>query len=284
MVAEHWLLLRLNWAHWHWRKRKTATSWQVWWQGGTLGRLELASESLCFIVQSRSTESVLRCWVSKITITDDALDRLQADTTDLVDTELVKFSRHLHYLLTQITSESARLVVRGNTELPGFEFWRLLARRFSLPGTALDISLLTRVLGFKFRRDHFEQDYSEWETLKARYERQSGSALPDSILVATVLSKTTGALQQHLRLNVRSLDTYETVRTVITAYYQSRHVTGFRSLSDIGPAPMDVGAKAVHPRKRNEGKRKMVPPKDEENCPSLGPLKGKSKERGKAPL
>ena len=138
-------------------------------------------------------------------ITDDALERLEADTTELVDTELVKFSRQLHYLLTQITSESARLVVRGNTELNGFESWRLLARRFSLPGTALDISLLTRVLEFKFRPDHFEQDYSEWETLKARYERQSGSALPDSILVATLLSKTTGALQQHLRLNVRSL-------------------------------------------------------------------------------
>ena len=112
-------------------------------------------------------------------ITDSALERLEADTTEL-GTEIVKFSRQLHYLLTQITSESARLVVRGNTELNG-----LLARRFSLPGTALDISLLTRVLEFKFRPDHFEQDYSEWETLKARYERQSGSALPDSILVAT---------------------------------------------------------------------------------------------------
>ena len=36
---------------------------------------------------------------------------------------------------------------------------------------------------------------------------------------------------------MRSLETYETVRNVITAYYQSRHVTGFRSLSDTGPAP-----------------------------------------------
>ena len=99
----------------------------------------------------------------------------------------------------------------------GFESWRLLARRFSLPGTALDISLLTRVLEFKFRTEQFEQDFSEWETLKARYERQSGTAL-HSILVATLLNKTSGTLQQHLRLNVRSLDTYETVRNVITAY------------------------------------------------------------------
>ena len=149
--------------------------------------------------------------VATAQITDEALERLEANETELVDTELVKFSRQLHYLLTQITSESARLVVRGNVEMNGFESWRLLARRFSLPGAALDISLLTRVLEFKFRNDQFEQDFSEWETLKARYERQSGTALPDSILVATLLNKTnktSGTLQQHLRLKVRSLDTY----------------------------------------------------------------------------
>ena len=160
----------------------------------------------------------------------------------------------------------------------------LTAKRFSLPGTALDISVLTRVLEFKFRPDQFEQGYSEWETLKARYERQSGSSLPDSILVATLLSKTTGALQQHLRLNVRSLGTYDTVRNVITAYHRSRHVTGFRSLSDTGPAPMDIGAmwqrkgmkggrgKGLHWKGKGRGK------------PSpFGPLKGKGKGRGKCP-
>ena len=169
----------------------------------------------------------------------------------------------MHYLLTQTTSESARLVVRGNIELNGFESWRLPAKRFSLPGTALDISLLTRVLEFKFRADQFEQDYSEWETLKARYEGQSGSALPASILVATLLRKTTGAVQPHLRLNVWSLDTYDTVRNVITAYYPSRHVTGFRSLSDTGPAPMDIGAmwqrKGMEGGRKRQRKRKTVP-------------------------
>ena len=133
------------------------------------------------------------------------------------------------------------MVVRGNVELNGFETWRLLARRFSLPRTALDISLLTRVLEFRFRSDHFEQDFSEWETLKARYERQAGAPLPDNILVATLLNRTTGPLQQHLRLNVRTMDTYEAVREVITAYYQSRHVLNYRT-DPTGPAPMDVGA------------------------------------------
>ena len=63
--------------------------------------------------------------VATIPSTDDALEQ-----TELVDTEVMKFSRQWHYLLTPITSESARLVVRGNTELNGFESWRLLAKRF----------------------------------------------------------------------------------------------------------------------------------------------------------
>ena len=77
--------------------------------------------------------------VATAPITDDAREHCAAATTELEDTELLKFSRQLHYLLTQITNESARLVVRRNTELNGFESWRLLAKRFSPPGTALDI-------------------------------------------------------------------------------------------------------------------------------------------------
>ena len=63
-----------------------------------------------------------------------------------------------------------------------------------------------KVLEFRFRPNHSEQDYSEWETLKARYEKQTGAALPDNILVATLLNRTTPLQQHHLRLNVRTMD------------------------------------------------------------------------------
>ena len=210
-------------------------------------------------------------------ITDERLASLEAENPQFVDAGLIRFSRQLHYLLAQLTTESARLVVRGNVDLNGFETWRLLSRRFSLPRTALDISLLTKVLEFRFRPDHFEQDYSEWETLKARYERQAGAPLPDNVLVATLLNKTSGALQQHLRLNVRTMDAYDTVREVITAYYQSRHVANFRSTDTGGPAPMDVGALwrkggrgKMGPHWKGKGRGKMSP---------FGTLKGKG--RGK---
>ena len=194
------------------------------------------------LFKAEATEVMEGAETARNPITDELLERMQRDNARFVDAGLVRFSRQLHYLLAQLTTDSARLVVRGNVELNGFESWRLLSMRFSLPRTALDISLLTKVLEFRFRPDHFEQDYSEWETLKARYEKQTGAALPDNILVATLLNRTAGPLQRHVRLNVRTMDSYDTVRDVIAAYYQSRHITNFRTVDTGGPAPMDVGA------------------------------------------
>ena len=79
-------------------------------------------------------------------ITDDAVQTIEDNAVEL--TGLVAFSRQLHYLLSLITKNSARLVVPGNLGLNGFETWRLLSRRFALPSTANNISLLTKVLEF----------------------------------------------------------------------------------------------------------------------------------------
>ena len=81
-------------------------------------------------------------------ITDDAVQTIEDNAVEL--TGLVAFSRQLHYLLSLITKNSARLVVRGNLGLNGFETWRLLSRRFALPSTANNISLLTKVLEFRY--------------------------------------------------------------------------------------------------------------------------------------
>ena len=67
-----------------------------------------------------------------------------------------------------------------------------------------------------------------------KYEKQTGTALPDSVLVATLLNKTSGALQTHLRLNARTLTSYEGVRTTILGYHQSRHIPTGASSSGKG--------------------------------------------------
>ena len=246
MVAEHWLLLRLNWAMASFGDTGVRNvglplpdefngkmeQWQEWsWQ----------VKAYVSLFEVEALRVLVNAEVADASITDDALKCLKASDSELRDTELVEFSRHLHRLLTRITSGSAQLVVRRNVELNGFETWRLLTEKFSLPGTAPDFSLLNRILEFKFGTEQFEQGLSEWETLKTEHKAQTETALPDSILVTTLLSRTTGTLRQHLKMNVRLLDTYDAVRNVINAYHQSRHVNGFESPSDTGPSPMEIG-------------------------------------------
>ena len=77
-----------------------------------------------------------------------------------------------------------------------------------------------------------------WETIKVKYEKPTS----DSVLVATLLNKTSGAWQTHLKLNARTLTTYEDIRATKLEYHQSRHIlTGVSSSSKQGPAPMDIG-------------------------------------------
>ena len=68
----------------------------------------------------------------------------------------------------------------------------------------------------------------------------------------TLLDKTTGALQQHLRLNARTLQTYAQVREVILEYHRSSLLTSpvaqtpaTAAFQSGAQAPMDIGASAA---------------------------------------
>ena len=88
--------------------------------------------------------------------TDDDL-QVTLDTGD-VDREQsasrVLFSRKLHYLISQLVKDSAKLVVRQNEDSNGFETWRRLYKKFSLPGATRSTSLLTQLLDFKVQPSH----------------------------------------------------------------------------------------------------------------------------------
>ena len=101
--------------------------------------------------------------------------------------------------------------------------------------------------------------------------------LPDGVLVATLLNKTTGALQQHLRLNAQTLATYAQVREVILEYHRSRllmnpvaQTSANATFAGGASAPMDIGALAAALWKgKGKGKGKK------------GKGKGKGKKKAK---
>ena len=160
--------------------------------------------------------------------------------------------------LAQLVKESARLVVRQNVESNGFETWRRLYNRFALPDATRATSLLTQLLDFRFNPATFEQDFNTWETLKVKYDRQTDAELPDGVLVATLLNKTSGALQQHLRLNARTLQTYQQTRDTIVEYFRSKLILTSANSSSHGggPAPMDIGFLGKGKGKKGKGKGK----------------------------
>ena len=178
--------------------------------------------------------------------------------------------------------ESARLVVRQNVENNGFETWRRLYNRLALPDTTRASSLLTQLLELRFKPATFEQDFTAWETLNVKYERQTGTELSDGVLVATLLNKMSGALQQHLRLNARTLQTYQPNRDTIEEYFRSKlMLTSAHSSSHGGsPAPMDIGFLGKGKGKKGKGKGKKGKRKGP-HWSFFGTLKGKSKGKGK---
>ena len=181
----------------------------------------------------------------------DFLARSETSNTEILDAHFTgalpqdeaanmrMFSRKLHYLRANLCTGSARLLVRQNEAGNGFETWRRLSQRFSLPDATRHVSLLTKILEWKFNTQTFEQDFNAWETVKAKYEQQTGTPIPDSVLVATLMNKTSGALQQHLRLNAATINTYDQMRNTLVQYFRSRHIL---TSSDSGLAPMDIGA------------------------------------------
>ena len=179
--------------------------------------------------------------------------------------EMRMFSRKLLYLLANLCTGSARLLVRQNAAGNGFETWRRLSQRFSLPDSTRHVSLLTKILERKFNAQTFEQDFNAWETIKAKYEQQTGTPIPDSVLVATLMHKTSGALQQHLRSNAATINTYEQMRNTLLQYFgavlqEQAHLDffGFRTCAHghrKGTSKERAKAKRIWPLELQERKR-----------------------------
>eukprot|EP00439_Symbiodinium_sp_Y106_P074756 s3238_g14.t1 len=131
------------------------------------------------------------------------------------------FSKQLHYLLAQLTQEAAKITVRLNMDGNGFETWRALYERFSLPDRARSVNYLSRTIDHKLRDSQFETDLQEFMTLQNKHEKATGKKLDGDLLVTLMMAKTQGPLQQHLRLSVDPATTFDQVLQTIRVWYQA---------------------------------------------------------------
>ena len=203
------------------------SDWEEW---------EWNFKSCLAIFQPDATDFLVRAETSDVEIIDahfaTALQQEEA-------VEMRTFETALPTSRANLCIGSTRLLVRQNVAGNGFEAWRRLSQRFEFPDGTRHVSLLTKILEWKFNTQTFEQDFNAWETVKAPSEQQTGAPILDSILVATLMNKTSGALQQHLRLNAATIHTYEQMRNILVLYFRSRHIL---ISSDSGLAPLDIGA------------------------------------------
>ena len=75
------------------------------------------------------------------------------DVDNVATQAAINFSRNVHYLLTNLTTDSARLIARQNFDSNAFETWRLLRLKIALPDATRHVSLLnlTSILGKPLR-------------------------------------------------------------------------------------------------------------------------------------
>ena len=175
-------------------------------------------------------------------------------------------SRDLRYILINICSGSAATVVRQQGVVGdnnGFETFRVLHQRFSIPIGTRSMGYLTTLLKPNFEEQTLEENFLQWEYDIARYELDNGQALPDTSKIAILLNETKGALQQHLQLRAGQVTTYAAMRSIVVEYY--RATTTLSKLKTMhnsntnnynGPQPMDIGMACFKGKGKGKSKGK----------------------------
>ncbi|OLP93534.1 hypothetical protein AK812_SmicGene24556 [Symbiodinium microadriaticum] len=102
---------------------------------------------------------------------------------------------------------------------------RRLHKQFSLPERARATNQLNEISGFRLRNGHLESELSEFMILENRHEKTTGSPLNNDLLNTLLMQKSVGPLQQHLRLNVRSFNSFNEALEIVYRYTKSRHLT-----------------------------------------------------------
>ena len=189
-------------------------------------------------------------------ITDGLCEAFDVQQTTTQNNQMSLFSRQLAYMLAQITDGAARAIVRNEDTENGFEIWRRLYNQFSLPTRARATNLLNEIIAFRLRHDHLESDLSDFIILKNRHEKTTGVPLDNDLLITLIMQKTTGPLQQHLRLNVRNITTFTEALEIVYSYIKSRHLVMPGSNKNDGPVDMDIGAMWKGRGKGRKGKGK----------------------------
>ena len=146
------------------------------------------------------------------TLDNDDLETAAPDTTTAEHWK--QLGSDLNYIRVNTCDDTAATICRQHATNTGFEIWRQLHIRLSIPIGTRSIGYLTKLLKPQFDEHKFEESYTAWEFEVTRYERDNNTTLPDNVKIAILLNETKGPLQQHLQLQAGSITTYAQIRSL----------------------------------------------------------------------
>ena len=176
-----------------------------------------------------------------------------------------------NFLILLCTEKAARVVLRDDSEENGFETWRRLHLRYAPPKRVKYLSLMQKILTWKFNENTLETDLNDWEVEIEKYERSS-QPLNEDVKVGLLMSHTPSELQKHLQLNTTLTSRYSEVRAVVLNYCKAKSFNTKTSER----TPMEVDAVWRWYQKGKSDAKGKGKGKSDWN------QKGKSKSKGKS--
>ena len=156
---------------------------------------------------------------SQLAVTNDQLET--AALSQAIAEQWIQLSNNLHYLLVSTCDGPASTKCRQNMQGNGFQTWRLIHARCSIPLGTRSIGYLTRLLKLQLDEQKSEESFATWEFQLSKYEQDSNTLLPDAVKIAILLNETKGPLQQHLQLQAGNITTYAQIRSMVIEYYRA---------------------------------------------------------------
>ena len=200
-----------------------------------------------------------------------ALFKLAETTTEMFTDETFadhddekKLSLQLHWMLVQLCKGPSEVLLTSLDTEHGLEEWRILHAHYKRPNLNTAVGRLARILDSTFK--NMDEDLLKFEAEINKYEKETSSVLPSAIKVAVLMNKTSGSLQQRIRLNANNNTAFNEIKDIILNYTQAQQPFSLGP-SSLSTTPMEVDAFGVNAFNwKGKGKDKG---------------KGKGKDRGK---
>lgn len=199
-------------------------------------------------------------------------------------------AKQLYSILTGLLKGRALRILRQTDDRNGFEVYRQLCRLYAPNTKSRTMALLSAIMSLPpFVKDKtLLEQIQGLERLREEYRKAGGQALPDDVLLSTLLRVLPTHIRQQMQLRMTETTTYSEVRALVLSYESvTTSWTSHKIHSEFGigvsasqpyggPSPMEIDMIG----KNGKGKGKRGKTKSKDGKGKGGSFKGKGGKDG----